>query len=168
VIVIMMGTAGSGKTTVGVALADKIGCAFYDGDDFHSPANVAKMHRGEPLTDEDRWPWLDRLRQLIEEHLSAAKDGVIACSALRESYRQRLLPDDPARRAQVLIVYLKLTEEAAEERVSARAGHYMPASLVASQFAVLEEPRDALVLDASRPVPELVELIRRAFSLRTP
>jgi gluconokinase len=154
---IVMGVAGSGKTTVGRALASRLGCSFYDGDDFHPPANIAKMARREPLTDEDRIPWLDALRAQIEKTLHAGESLVVACSALRESYRKRLLPHDPCAARRTLFLYLKITPELAETRVAARQDHFMPAVLVDSQFQVLEEPgEDAITLDASKPEEELV------------
>src|ERR1019366_718319 len=93
--IILMGVTGSGKTTIGRSLAAELGCAFFDGDDYHPTANVEKMRRGEPLDDADRAPWLDRLRELIAQKLSGGEDTVLACSALREIYRRKLMPADP-------------------------------------------------------------------------
>jgi gluconokinase len=155
-----MGVAGAGKTTVGRALAGARGWHFHDADDLHPPANVARMRAGIPLTDEDRAPWLAALRALIARHLAAGTPMVLACSALRESYRAALLPDGVAAHA-VLFVQLDLPPALARARLAARPGHYMPPSMVDSQFATLEEPAHALRLDASRPVAELVgEIVR--------
>lgn len=162
-----MGVAGAGKTTVGRALADSLGWDFHDADDFHSAANVAKMRAGTPLTDADRAPWLAALRALLERHLQNATPMVLACSALRAAYREALHPAD-APPGSVAFVQLDVSPEVAERRLASRQGHYMPASLVASQFATLEEPRGALRLDAARPVPELVRRIVEALRLRTP
>jgi len=158
-----MGVAGSGKTTVGIRLAEKLHCGFYDGDDYHPAANVEKMRRGQPLTDEDREPWLDRLRQLIAEKLGAGDGLVIACSALKDAYRKRLLPPDPGLANCVRFLYLRITPEDACARLLARPGHFMPAALVASQFEALEEPAGALRIDAGRPVDEVVEDAVAAF-----
>lgn len=153
-----MGVAGSGKTTLGTRLAERMGCSFHDGDDYHPQANVEKMSRGEPLNDDDRWPWLDRLRELMAEKLGRGESAVIACSALKERYRERLAAGLPA--SAVHFAYLRLTPELAAERVQSRATHYMPASLVESQFAALEEPSDdAIPLDASAPVERLVDQV---------
>ena len=114
VALVVMGVAGSGKTTVGTELAARLGYAFYDADDFHSPENVAKMRRGEPLNETDRGPWLDQLRALLTARLSAGESLVLACSALRDSYRKRLTPPDPAK---VRFIYLRLTPEIAQQRL---------------------------------------------------
>jgi len=160
---IVMGVTGSGKSTIGARLAAKLGCGFYDGDDYHPAANVEKMRRGEPLTDVDRAPWLDRLRELITEKLAAGESAVIACSALRQMYRDRLLPADPAMAARVRFVYLRISPEVARARLLARAGHFMPATLVASQFGTLEEPGDALRIDAEGPAEQVAD--RAALAL---
>jgi gluconokinase len=164
-IVIVMGITGSGKTTVGQALAARCGWAFYDADEFHSPANKQKMRDGIPLTDQDRWPWLEHLRALAEAELLKPKSAVIACSALRGVYRQRLRPNDPALSARLHFVYLRVSPELARQRVASRPGHYMPPSLVESQLEALEEPKDAVTLDAARPVEELVKEIAAALKL---
>jgi gluconokinase len=155
--VIVMGVAGSGKTTIGTRLAAKLGCGFYDGDDYHPAANVEKMRRGQPLTDMDREPWLDRLRQLIVEKLAAGESAVVACSALRQAYRKRLLPAEEALAARVRFLYLQISPDVARERLLARAGHFMPATLLASQFETLEDPEGALRIDAEGPLEEVVE-----------
>jgi len=156
-VIIVMGVTGSGKTTVGRELAGALRCAFHDADDFHTPASIAKMRSGVPLTDADRWPWLDRLCGLGEETLAAGTTAVIACSALRNAYRERLTPPGAAD-GSVRFVYLRVSLELARQRLQARPGHYMPASLVESQFAALEDPTGLpliLTLDGSLPVETL-------------
>lgn len=158
---VMMGVAGAGKTTVGEALAQRLGAAFLDADAAHPPANVEKMAGGEPLDDADRAPWLEALQAA----LAASDRVVITCSALKRRYR------DVLRRAGgVRFVHLHLDPAAAEERVSARPGHFMKSGMVASQFDALEELQpdetDVLVVDARRPVAELVDEVAAAFSDR--
>ena len=133
--IVVMGVSGSGKTTVGALLAGRLGWNFVDGDDLHPPANVAKMRAGTPLTDEDRWPWLDVIAAWIDT-ARAARPGVVTCSALKRVYRDRLLADRP----DVRLVYLHGSYDVIATRQAARQGHFMPASLIASQFATLEEP----------------------------
>jgi len=152
---LIMGVAGCGKTTVGRALAGRLGWAFYDADDFHSPENVAKMSSGIPLTDQDRAGWLERLHRLIVDCLENHRPAVLACSALKEAYRQTLLRGTEG----VCLVYLRAGYDLCRQRLAARTGHYMPVSLLASQFATLEEPSDALVVDAGLSVEEIVEQI---------
>lgn len=159
-IVIFMGVAGSGKTTVGERLAKELGWQFYDGDQFHPPANIAKMRRGEPLDDADRAGWLMALRNLIDTLIAAGKSGVIACSALKQVYREQLLANDRI----VKFIYLKGSYEAIHKRMATRQGHYFKTELLASQFAVLEEPTNAIVVDASLPANETVTLIRRTLA----
>ncbi len=157
--IVVMGVAGSGKTTVGRRLADALGWPFYDGDDFHPLANVEKMARGDALTDADRAPWLDALASLI-----AGADGtsaVLACSALKGAYRKRLATGTDA----VFFVYLRASVEVIRERLAARRGHFFDPDLLESQFAALEEPAEALTLDATRPPEALVAAIRAAFEV---
>lgn len=152
-VVVIMGVSGAGKTTVGRALAVRTGWTFADADDVHPPENVAKMARGEPLTDADREPWLRALAALIGAHLSRGEPLVLACSALKARYRDLL------RRPEVRFVLLEGTPETIRARLAARAGHYMKAGLLESQFEALEKPRHALVLDVRCSVPELVDAI---------
>jgi len=151
VIVVIMGVCGCGKTTVGQALANRLGWQFFDADDFHPPANVAKMATGVALTDEDRAPWLDRLAAEMRALARKGSHAVLACSALKESYRQRIAcgmenPEGDGTSG-IRIVYLKGDAKTIGPRLALRSGHYMPASLLASQFAALEEPEDAMVID---------------------
>ena len=159
-IVILMGVAGSGKTTVGERLAKELGWQFYDGDQFHPPANIAKMRRGEPLNDTDRTFWLTVLRNLINELVASDQSGVLACSALKQVYREQLLANGSVR-----VVYLKGTYDGIYKRLAIRPGHYFKPKLLASQFAILEEPTDAVVIDALLAVDEAVVLIRRALAI---
>jgi gluconokinase len=160
-IVVVMGVAGSGKTTVGRALADDLHLRFFDADDFHPAANIARMRAGIPLTDEDREPWLDSLRELVRRADVEGEGIVLACSALRKRFRDRLRA--PAH--DLRYVFLRATPELIARRMSTRTGHFMAAELLASQFEALEEPDAALTLDASLPPDELVLRIRRAFAL---
>lgn len=155
---ILMGVSGCGKTTVGTALAQKLGWDFYDADDFHPPENIAKMAAGIPLTDEDRAPWLQSLRALISSCLQANRPGVLACSALKERYRQTLLTGNPGTQ----LVYLKGTYNQILARMEARKGHYMQPAMLQSQFDALEEPQNALVLDIARSVEDMLEQILRS------
>ena len=156
-----MGVAGSGKTTVGRALADDLGWAFLDADDVHPPANVAKMASGQPLTDEDRAPWLAALRSRIETYVSGNRDAVVTCSALKARYREVIVVDPNC----VKIVHLTGAPELLRSRISNRVGHFMPAGMLDSQLAALEAPSDALTLDVIRSPAELVLDIRRVFHL---
>jgi len=146
-----MGVAGSGKTTVGRALAARMGFEFADADDYHPAANIEKMANGIPLTDEDRAPWLQRLRAVIADWIAAGKNGVMACSALKQEYRDRLTVG-----AEVRLVYLKGTRELFYRRLLARHGHYMRESMLDGQLATLEEPSDATVVNAEATVEDVV------------
>jgi gluconokinase len=161
-ILLLMGVAGSGKTTIGRLLAKDLGWKFYDADDFHPPANVAKMAAGHPLDDHDRAPWLHALRSRIQKSLTAAEDAVIGCSALKAAYREVLQPDaaEP-----IKLVYLRGSPELLTERLGGRTGHFMKPGMLASQLATLEEPRDALVADIALPPGELVSFIRKNLGL---
>lgn len=156
-VVIVMGVTGAGKTTVGRALAAGLGWEFHDGDDLHSEANKRKMHRGVALTDADRASWLRAIRELIRAILSDGRDGVVACSALKQSYRDEIVVDPGS----VKVVYLKASREQIAERLRNRTGHFMNPDLLQSQFDTLEEPRDAMVLDASASPEAIVDEIRR-------
>ena len=164
-VIVVMGVSGAGKTTVGRALADALGRAFHDADDFHPAANVARMRAGIPLTDADRAPWLDALRALIGRCLTEGTPAVLACSALRQAYRDALLPAGAA--DAVAFVFLDVAPATAARRLAARTNHYMPASLLESQFATLELPSEpshaALRVDAEWPVDTLVAQVRDAL-----
>jgi len=149
--IILMGVAGSGKTVVGKALAEQLRWAFFDGDDYHPPENVALMSGGTPLSDSDRAPWLDALHDLIAACLQAGQPGILASSALKESYRRRLLRDNHG----VQIVYLKGSYDLIWSRLAARKGHYMKPEMLQSQFDTLEEPVDVWKVDINAAVPEI-------------
>jgi len=163
--IVVMGVAGCGKSVVGTALAAALGAIFIEGDRLHPPENVARMARGEPLTDQLREGWLDAIGERIRASLDGGQGVVAACSALKRGYRERLsgFCND------ILFLYLEIDPVTARRRVGNRKGHFMPASLVDSQFAILEPPtadERALTLDATRPVGELVaaavRLLRRS------
>jgi gluconokinase len=135
-VVVVMGVSGSGKTTVASLLAGRLGWEFEDADDFHPPANVAKMHAGIPLTDADRGPWLDAIAAWIDRVRAEGRHGVVTCSALKRAYRRVLVGDRP----DVRLVYLKGERGLIGRRMAARQGHFMPTSLLDSQFGTLEEP----------------------------
>lgn len=160
----LMGVCGCGKTTVGMRLAERLGWRFFDADDFHPPANVAKMASGVALTDEDRWPWLDRLATRLDESANAGEHVVLACSALKQLYRDRLQRGGPAAQRDLRWIYLKGDAALIAPRLAARSGHYMPATLLASQFAALEEPRDALLIDIGLSPEEQVAVIQRELA----
>lgn len=155
-----MGVAGSGKTTVGELLAAQLGWEFADADSFHSPANIEKMSHGIPLTDADRIPWLNSIRGAMLQWQEQCRNVVVACSALKQSYRERLdISDD------VKLVYLKGSCELLRERLHARKGHYAAEQLLASQFTDLEEPTHALTIDVAGPPQEIVSEIRQRLGL---
>ncbi len=163
-IVIVMGVTGSGKTTVGLLLAEQLGWQFADADDFHPPENVEKMHRGIPLTDVDRAPWLQRLRTQIESWIAAGKNVVLACSALKRSYRWELAAGPDVRFA-----YLKGSPALIAERVRSRHGHFAGEQILAGQFADLEEPEDqvenAVTVDIASTPQAIVAGIRQRLGL---
>lgn len=163
VIVIVFGVSGVGKTTVGKLLAREFGWHFYEADDFHSRANIDKMRRGIPLTDENRWPWLESLRQLIERCLEAGENAVLACSALKRAYRERLCVSD-----EVKFVFLRGDYACIEKQLRRRHGHFMSPELLQSQFADLEEPKpdeDVVTVELGRTPQELVGEIKEELDL---
>jgi gluconokinase len=149
---IFTGVAGSGKTTVAKLFAEKTGAVFYEGDDFHPPPNIAKMRQGIPLTDDDREKWLGKLREMIVSSLSKNELAAFTCSALKTKYREQLQGGDP----RVRFVFLTGPYALIEERLKNRVGHFMPPTLLASQFAVLEPPMDALALSSEKTPEEIV------------
>ena len=161
-VVVIMGVAGSGKSTVGTALAGALGWRFVDADDHHAPESIAKMARGEPLDDADRWPWLDRLREIVYGALAGQGGLVLACSALKSSYRARLAGPDAGER--VRFVYLAGTAELFHARLASRAGHFMKPAMLDSQLAALEVPADAITVDAALPVARIVADVRAAIA----
>lgn len=152
--IVVMGVSGSGKSLVGALLARRLGAVFDDADDFHPPSSISKMAAGIPLNDEDRRPWHDIVRQCIIERRAKAMTHVLACSALKEAHRDRLREGDSA--ADLIFVYLKGSRQMIGERLAARSGHFMPPSLLDSQFATLEEPPDAMVVDIGASPEEMV------------
>jgi gluconokinase len=163
-VIVMMGVTGAGKTTVGSLLAQELGWSFADADSFHSVANIEKMRAGEPLTEADREPWLAALEGHVARLLEEGKSGVLACSALRAEYRERLQRPESTGEGQVRFVHLQISPEEAHRRLESRKGHFMPPSLVESQFDALEVPHDVLVVDATHTPDELVREIREAWS----
>lgn len=162
--IVVMGVSGSGKSTLGRLLAEQLGCRFIEGDELHAPAAVEKMRSGQPLTDEDRWPWLDRLGKELHEAVEADGLVVAACSALKYRYRERLgaAVADP-----IAFIMLETDQDELSRRIGSRENHYMPASLLASQLDALERPSEAeraLILDARRSPEELSEASRAWLS----
>lgn len=152
---IVIGVSGCGKSSVGKTLAESLGWNFYDADDFHPPANVAKMASGFPLDDSDRAPWLASLHDMISSSLKADSPGVLACSALKERYRQQLLGGNSG----VQIIYLKGSYDLIWSRMEKRTDHYMKPHMLQSQFEALEEPSNALTIDISISLNEIVQEI---------
>ena len=161
VIAVVMGVSGSGKTTVAALLAAALGCQFQEGDDLHPAANVEKMQGGTPLTDADRLPWLRRIAEEIDRWQAQGESGVLACSALKRSYRDIIIGD----RAGVTLVYLKGSRDLIGRRLAARHGHFMPPALLDSQFATLQEPtpdeRPIIVDVAGRPAAIVADILRQ-------
>jgi carbohydrate kinase (thermoresistant glucokinase family) len=157
-VVIVMGVSGSGKTSIAVPLAERLGWPFQEGDDLHPAANVAKMHAGHALDDADRWPWLDAIAAWIDARLAAGGGGVVTCSALKRAYRDRLVGD---RRA-VRLVFLHADRALLADRLARRVGHFMPASLLDSQLATLEPPapeEHAIVVEIALPPEQVVTAV---------
>jgi gluconokinase len=159
-IVAVMGVTGSGKTTVGSLLAKRLGWEYADADDFHSPENKDKMHRGIPLTDADRLPWLAAIHDYLVRAESEHRNLVLACSALKQSYRQLLFHGVAVR-----LVYLKGTYELIDERLRMRKGHFADDKILGAQFADLEEPTDAVVVDIHPDPERIVDEICRRLNL---
>jgi gluconokinase len=163
VIVIVFGVSGAGKTTIGKLLAEQLGWRFYEADDFHPRANIDKMRSGCPLTDEDRRPWLDRLREQIRHSLAAKENAVLACSALKRAYRERLRVSDD-----VKFMFLRGDYALITEQLRHRHGHFMNPILLRSQFADLEEPlasEGVLTIELGRTPQELLEEIKTKLHL---
>jgi gluconokinase len=160
-VVIVMGVSGAGKTTVGKALAQALGWRFVDADDLHPKSNIAKMAAGVPLTDEDRWPWLQVLRGVMEDALKRGESLVMACSALKRAYR-KVLEVDPS---QVRWVFLNAPHDVLARRLAQRHGHFMPPSLLDTQLATLEVPPDALEVDVSPPPDVVVQHLREGLGV---
>jgi gluconokinase len=160
-VVIVMGVTGAGKTTIGRVLASSLGWEFHDGDDLHTAASKRKMHLGIALDDCDRTPWLRALRKLIQAMLSEGRNGVVACSALKQSYRDELVVDPDL----VKVVYLKGMEQLIAERHRNRTDHFMNPALLPSQFDTLEEPSDAIVIDVSRAPEAIVAIIKARLAI---
>jgi gluconokinase len=159
-VIVLMGVSGAGKTMVGGILATTVGYQFYDADDFHPPANIDKMSRGTPLDDADRLPWLETLGALVRRCLAEHTDAVLACSALKETYRRYFLID-----LQVRLVYLKADHDLIRGRLLQRQGHFMNPTLLESQFATLEEPQDAIWIDAALSPTDIVATIKRQLRI---
>lgn len=162
-IVVIMGVAGAGKTTVGQALANALGWHFYDADDLHAPEDRERMQRGEALTDTLRQPWLERIHAMLAQAVERGEHVVLACSALKQQYRDVLSRGLPAR-----FVFLAGDADVLRARLQKRSAHFAGASLLDSQLATLEPPTDALTLDAALPVDDLVERIRRTITRNVP
>jgi len=159
-IAVMMGVSGSGKTTIARGVAEREGWRLVEGDSFHPAANVAKMHAGIPLTDEDRWPWLRAIAREIDAMLARGEPAVVACSALKHAYRDVLIGD----RKDVLLVYLQGSKELIAGRLAARRGHFMPAALLDSQFDTLEEPGEdehPIVVSIAPPPEAIIDEVVR-------
>ena len=170
-VIVVFGPAGAGKSTVGRALAERLGWCFVEGDSFHSPESIARMRGGEPLTEAERRPWLEALAREVAIRIADGRSAVLACSALKRSHRRALIPKDAAV-DDVQFVYLRAAPELLERRLRQRGGHFFPPALLATQFAALEEPgaderAPVLTVDASLPVETLVDEIGDKLHLRS-
>ncbi len=165
-VLVIMGVSGSGKSTVAGILAGQLGWDLEEGDDMHPESNIEKMAAGQPLTDEDRWPWLDTVASWIHEHVSAGVPGIITCSALKRSYRERIRANN------VVFVHLAGSKAEIAKRLAARSDHFMPTSLLDSQIATLEPPgpnENTLVVEVGRkPAEEVAEIIARLHLVPAP
>ena len=159
-IIIIMGVSGAGKTTVGRYLANELGWKFFDADDFHSAANKDKMSRSVPLTDEDRADWLVSLREMLNQNIETNQSIVLACSALKQKYRDFLQVND-----EIHFVYLRGSYQQIEARMKERKDHYMKPGMLASQFEVLEEPNDALIIDIAQKPEEIIAIICKEWNI---
>jgi gluconokinase len=159
-IILLLGVSGVGKTAVGEALAQQLRWRFVDADDFHSAANVAKMRAGIPLDDADRAPWLQSLHEAVERWIAARESVVLACSALKEAYRRQLVVGP-----EVKLVFLRADFGVVSDHLAHRHGHFMNPALLRSQFETLEVPGDAIVVDASKAIPEIVAVICLALAI---
>lgn len=159
--IVMMGVAGAGKTFVGEQLAAALGWPYLEGDHFHSPANIAKMHAGIPLTDDDRLPWLLAIHDEMARRASRRESAVISCSALKARYRTTLRGDLRG----VRFVYLRVSRTVLAQRLATRSGHFFDPALLDSQLATLEEPEEGLTVDGERPVGEIISAIRHELGL---
>jgi gluconokinase len=160
-VLIFMGVAGSGKTTVAALFAKKTGAVFYEGDEFHSPKNIAKMSNGIPLTNGDREKWLQTLRKIIVRSLKAGEFTALTCSALKSKYREVLQAGD----SRVKFVHLTGPRAVIEKRLKARRGHFMPPALLESQFAILEPPADALTFSCEKTPEEIVTALIQVLGI---
>jgi gluconokinase len=158
--VVLMGVAGSGKTAVGMQVAQKLGWIFLDADNFHPPANIEKMKHGIPLNDQDRAPWLQGLHDELQHQMAEGHSVILACSALKESYR-KVLRDEVS---PPTFVYLDVDPETIRDRLQHRTAHFFPKELMESQFAALEKPKDAIIIDARKPLADVVDQVIRAFT----
>lgn len=154
--IVLMGVSGSGKTTIGSRLSQQTGLPFFEGDEYHPQANIDKMSRGQPLNDQDRRSWLQSLHELIRSNLEDDQSLILACSALKEKYRETLRGDLGDR---LVFVHLKGRPGLIHQRMQNRQDHYMKAEMLHSQFAALEEPEDVLTVEVSQPIPSIVDEI---------
>jgi gluconokinase len=159
--VILMGVAGSGKTAVGMQVAQKLDWIFLDADNFHPPANIEKMKHGIPLNDQDRAPWLQRLHDELQHQIAEGHSVILACSALKESYRKALRDEV----SPPTFAYLDVDPETISNRLQHRTAHFFPKELMESQFAALEKPKDAIIVDARKPLAEVVDQVIQALGV---